>query len=110
MFTHISWLLKSMKRFPSGVQKWIPFARAMGMGSTAAWADHSNIVCRRQSSIISSPVIASIVVDMMPDAIRAKGKVQRVERTSVCSHQEPQAVRVTGSNEVLDQNTKCHGL
>src|SRR6266404_6229802 len=34
----------------------MPFARATGIGSTAACADHSNSVCRRQSSPISSPV------------------------------------------------------
>ncbi len=31
MFTHINWLLKSRKRFPSGVQKHTPFARATGI-------------------------------------------------------------------------------
>src|SRR6266850_1004645 len=40
----------------------MPFARATGMGSTAAWADHSKSVCRRQSSTISSPLIVSVVV------------------------------------------------
>src|SRR6266404_4929430 len=40
----------------------MPFARATGIGSTAACADHSNSVCRRQSSTISSPVIVSEVV------------------------------------------------
>ena len=41
MFEHMSWLLKSMKRLPSGVQKWMPCARATGMGSTLVCTDHS---------------------------------------------------------------------
>ena len=41
MLEHISWLLKSMKRLPSGVQKWMPWALATGMGSTLLCADHS---------------------------------------------------------------------
>ena len=55
MFTHISWLLKSMKRFPSGVQKYMPLARATGIGSTVACADHSKIVCFFDRATISSP-------------------------------------------------------
>src|SRR6185503_13436548 len=62
MFTHINWLLKSMKRLPSGVQEEMPLERATGIGSTAAWADHSKSVWWRQSSTISSPVIVSAVV------------------------------------------------
>ena len=58
MFTHISWLLKSMKRLPSGVQKYTPSARATGMGSTAPCADHSEMVCFFDSATMSSPVIA----------------------------------------------------
>src|SRR5947209_5771093 len=57
MFTDMSWLLKSMKRFPSGVQKKIPLAFATGMGSTLDWADHSNKVCFLVRSTISCPVI-----------------------------------------------------
>ena len=57
MLTHISWLLKSMKRFPSGVQRYTPFACATGIGSTVPWADHSKIVCFLDSSTISFPVI-----------------------------------------------------
>src|SRR4051812_44442621 len=57
MFTHINWLLKSMNRFPSGVQKYTPLARATAIGSTFDCADHSNSVCFRDSAIISSPVI-----------------------------------------------------
>src|SRR5215510_5756175 len=43
----------------------MPFARATGIGSTAAWADHSKRVWRRQSSTICSPVIVSAVVVIM---------------------------------------------
>src|SRR5437588_7764135 len=57
MFTDMSWLLKSMKRFPSGVQKKIPLAFATGIGSTLDWADHSNKVCFLVRSTISCPVI-----------------------------------------------------
>src|SRR3954454_13038442 len=69
MFTHINWLLKSMKRFPSGVQKYTPFARATAIGSTFDWADHSNKVCFRDSAIISSPVIVfsvSVAISACP--------------------------------------------
>src|ERR1700676_2766149 len=59
MLTHISWLLKSRKRLPSGVQKCTPFARATGMGSTVPWADHSKIVCFLERATISSPVNAA---------------------------------------------------
>src|SRR5687767_7124041 len=38
----------------------MPFAPATGIGSTADWADHSNSVCRRHSSTISSPDICSL--------------------------------------------------
>src|SRR4051794_39662893 len=58
MFTHINWLLKSMYRLPSGVQKYTPLARATGMGSTADCAAHSKSVCAFESATISSPVIA----------------------------------------------------
>src|SRR5262245_66642760 len=57
-FTHINWLLKSRYRLPSGVQKYTPFERATGMGSTVLWADHSNTVCRFESATISSLVSA----------------------------------------------------
>src|SRR6185503_3839584 len=43
----------------------MPFARATGIGSTAAWADHSKRVWRRQVSTICSPVIGSAVVVIM---------------------------------------------
>src|SRR6266850_7679633 len=42
----------------------MPFARATGIGSTAACADHSKSVCRRQRSTISSPVMVSVMVVM----------------------------------------------
>ena len=45
MLSAISWLLKSMNRVPSGVQKKTPFARATGSGSTVPCAAHSEIVC-----------------------------------------------------------------
>src|SRR4029450_11766630 len=54
---HINWLLKSRKRLPSGVQKYTPCARAMGMGSTGFWGAHSKIVCFLERAMISSPVI-----------------------------------------------------
>src|SRR5438094_5909976 len=53
-FTHMSWLLKSMKRRPSTVWKRTPLALAIGIGLMPAWADQSYSVCRRQSSVISS--------------------------------------------------------
>jgi hypothetical protein len=56
MFTHINWLLKSRYLVPSGVQKWTPLAPATGMGSTPAWADHSNSVCFFESATISAAV------------------------------------------------------
>src|SRR5688500_5176483 len=56
MFVHMSWLLKSRYRLPSVVQKWTPFARATGMGSTLVWIDHSNTLCLRHRATISSPV------------------------------------------------------
>src|SRR5258708_36255418 len=40
----------------------MPFARATGIGSTAACADHSKSVCRRHSSTICSPVMVSEVL------------------------------------------------
>src|SRR5512141_2681196 len=66
MFTDISWLLKSMNRLPSGVQKWTPFARATGIGSTLDCADHSNIVCFRVRATSSSPVsgLGSAMLDL----------------------------------------------
>src|SRR5262245_8966713 len=57
MLVHISWLFMSMKRLPSGVQKWTPLAPATGIGSTLDWADHSNSVWRLVRATISSPVI-----------------------------------------------------
>src|SRR5688500_10329566 len=62
MFTHINWLLKSRNRLPSGVQKYTPFARATGIGSTAFCADHSKIVCRFDSATMSAPVIGPVIV------------------------------------------------
>src|SRR5258705_9766525 len=56
MLVHISWLFMSMKRLPSGVQKWMPLARATGIGSTFDCADHSNSVCFLVRATISSPV------------------------------------------------------
>src|SRR3954471_19142386 len=67
MLTHISWLLKSRKRLPSGVQKYTPLARATGIGSTAACAAYSNIVCFFVSAMMSSPVIVR----------SASGKIRR---------------------------------
>ena len=60
MLTHINWLLKSMKRFPSGVQKYTPLARATGIGSKAPCADHSKIVCFFDSATISSPDMLTV--------------------------------------------------
>src|SRR6266850_3877635 len=40
----------------------MPLARAMGMGSTFDWADHSNRVCFLLRSTISWPVIAGVAV------------------------------------------------
>src|ERR1700722_17669119 len=57
MFTDINWVVKSMKRLPSGVQKWMPLARATGIGSTFDCADHSNSVCFLVRSTISWPVM-----------------------------------------------------
>src|SRR5688572_25889011 len=62
--THINWLLKSRYRLPSGVQKYTPFERAIGIGSTCDCADHSKNVCRLHSSTISALLIVpfSVVV------------------------------------------------
>ena len=49
-----------MKRFPSGVQKYTPLARATGIGSTAPCTAHSKIVCFFVSAMISSPVIVRV--------------------------------------------------
>src|ERR1700758_301648 len=62
MLTLINWLLKSMKRFPSGVQKWMPLARATGIGSTFDCADHSKSVCFLVRSTISCPDSDGVVV------------------------------------------------
>src|SRR5688572_33404194 len=58
MFTHISWLLESRYRFPSGVQNQHPFAPATGSGSAFDCAHHSKTVCALVRRTISSPVIA----------------------------------------------------
>src|SRR4029453_16299397 len=57
MFTLINWLLKSMKRLPSGVQKYTPSARATAIGATFFCAVHSKIVCFFESATISSLVM-----------------------------------------------------
>src|SRR5688500_11188706 len=46
-----------MKRFPSGVQKYTPSARATAIGATFFCAVHSKIVCFFESATISSLVI-----------------------------------------------------
>src|SRR5687767_2826661 len=43
-----------MKRFPSGVQKYTPSARATAIGTTFFCAVHSKIVCFFESATISS--------------------------------------------------------
>src|ERR687896_181506 len=67
-FVHISWLLKSRYRLPSGVQKYTPLAPATGIGSTFDCADHSNSVWRLVRATISSPVIVprSVSIAMGP--------------------------------------------
>src|SRR4029450_5098502 len=59
MFTHISWLLKSRYRFPSGVQNQQPFAPATGIGSTFDCADHSNSVW----ALVRATSSASVTLD-----------------------------------------------
>src|SRR6266852_2616468 len=54
MLTLISWLLKSRYRLPLASQKKTPFARAIGLGATSAWTDHSKRVCCLESRTISS--------------------------------------------------------
>src|SRR5262245_9035296 len=61
MLTHISWLLKSRKRFPSGVQNQQPFAPATGIGSMAPCADHSKSVCFFLRSTMIWPLRPSMV-------------------------------------------------
>src|SRR5207302_6814367 len=61
----------------------MPLARATGIGSTAAWADHSKSVCRRQSSTISSPVMVSVVTVMDRDAIRNGSGLTMTQRFEV---------------------------
>src|SRR5487761_1818429 len=56
--THISWLLKSMKRRPSTVVKCTPFALATAIGFSPDCADQSYRVCRTHSSEISSALSA----------------------------------------------------
>jgi hypothetical protein len=61
MFVHISWLLKSRYRFPSGVQKYTPLALSTTIGSTRPCTAHSEIVCFFERAAISSLVIADSV-------------------------------------------------
>jgi hypothetical protein len=56
--THISWLLKSMKRLPSAVWKCTPFALVTGIGFSADCAAQSYRVWRRQRSVISAALRA----------------------------------------------------
>src|SRR5580658_434625 len=81
MFTDINWLLKSMNRFPSGVQKYMPFARATGIGSTLDCADHSNRVCFLVRSTISWPVMAGTTVEVvieLLDILKTYSELPRV--------------------------------
>src|SRR5688500_20279377 len=78
MFTHINWLLKSRNRLPSGVQKYTPFARATGIGSTAFCADHSKIVCRFDSATMSAPVIGPVIVLVIRYVLSPRSEERRV--------------------------------
>ena len=66
MLVHISWLLKSRNFSSSGVQNQEPFARAIGIGFAAAWADHSVMVWRFERATISGPLsgvrLAALIV------------------------------------------------
>ncbi len=86
MFVHISWLLKSRKRLPSGVQNHEPFAPATGMGSALPCAVHSKIVCRFVSATISSPdsVPGAIVVAM--EVLLANAVVRQRGEVAVAGH------------------------
>src|SRR5256885_10355828 len=66
--THISWLLKSMKRRPSTVSNRTPLAVATASGLSPACSDQSYIVWRTHSSLISAAVsglTASITIEVM---------------------------------------------
>ena len=56
MLTHISWLLKSMKRLPSGVQKYTPFARATGIGIDGALGRvlEDRVLLRQRNDLVAS--------------------------------------------------------
>ena len=69
MLTHISWLLKSMKRLPSGVQKYTPFARATGIGSTAPCTAHSKmrVLLRERDDLVAGHRALRFKKDPAPD-------------------------------------------
>src|SRR2546430_14667091 len=67
--THITWLLKSMKRRPSAVWKYTPWAPTTGSGFRPAWAAQSYSVWRRQSSVISSALRALTASVTTPEIV-----------------------------------------
>src|SRR5262245_50097270 len=85
----MSWLLKSRKRLPSGVQNQTPFAPATGMGSTFDCADHSKIVWRFVRATISSPFIAPVTAIVVVISISFRLHPGRLE-TPV--HRRPPSV------------------
>src|SRR6266436_65612 len=91
----------------------MPFARATGIGSTAACADHSKSVCRRQSSTISSPVIVSEVVVILRNVTRWSNGIQWVLQDNFhCPKQlpHPQALIDEQSTEYYSPMSKTEIL
>src|SRR2546429_6439456 len=67
--THISWLLKSMKRRPSAVWKYTPWAPTTGSGFRPACAAQSYSVSRKQRSVISSALRALTASVTTPEIV-----------------------------------------
>src|SRR5947208_167621 len=67
--THISWLLKSMKRRPSAVWKYTPWAPTTGSGLRPACAAQSYSVWRKQRSVISSALRALTASVTTPEIV-----------------------------------------
>src|SRR2546423_1633817 len=79
----------------------MPFARATGIGSTAAWADHSKSVWRRQSSTICSPDRLAVVVLMMRGMLTKSGVIDNVSfGLCVCAPLHEYSSRMNESTEL----------
>src|SRR4051812_15912576 len=80
MLTHINWLLKSRKRFPSGVQNQQPLAPATGIGSIAPCADHSKSVCFFVRSTMTWPLSPAASTVFMGSFVARPGPGTRLHR------------------------------